>query len=119
MPSAVYDIVIEQGSQFQLSFTWEDKDGDPINLTGYSARMQVRESKGAGATLVSLTSGGGDITLGGALGTVIAIIDADVTAALDFDLGFYDLELLDGESEAAAVRVLEGTVRFTKEVTHA
>lgn len=116
MPAAWYDIVMEEGSQFNLSFTWKDKTGAAINLTGYSARMQVRESVEAASTLLSITSAT-EITLGGAAGTVVVVISAVVMAALDFKYGYYDLELLAAASEINAVRVIEGKVKFTKEVT--
>ena len=119
MSAVKYDIKIEQGSKFELSMTWLDDDGDPVNLTGYTARMMVRDSIDSGSTLFSLTSGAGDIVLGGALGTIYVKIDADVTAAEDFDYGFYDLEVIAAAAEKDAIRLIEGRARFTKEITHA
>ena len=42
--AAVYDITIEQGATFRLSLVWKDSSNVPVNLTGYTARMQVRRS---------------------------------------------------------------------------
>ena len=42
MAAGIYDIIIEQGATFTLSATWKDSAGAAINLTSYSARMQVR-----------------------------------------------------------------------------
>ena len=89
----------------------------PTDLTGYTARMQIRETKDASATIVSLTSAGGGISLGGAAGTVTPIISAADTALLDFTTAYYDIELLPAGVAANAFRFLEGRVKLSKEVT--
>ena len=38
-----HNIRIEQGATWRLEVGWEDESGSPIDLTGWSARMQVRE----------------------------------------------------------------------------
>ena len=79
--------------------------------------MQAREAKDASVTLFSLTSAAGDIVLGGTAGTIVARIGADVTIDYTFAKGFYDLEALPGGSEANAIRLIEGKVKLTREVT--
>ena len=44
MAAGLYDITIEQGATFQMNLTWKDSTGSPVNITGYTARMQVREN---------------------------------------------------------------------------
>ena len=114
MTAGLYDIIIEQGATFQMSLTWNDNTGSPINLSGYSARMQVRTSYEAEETLVSLTSLGGDIVLGGALGTIAITIAASVTETLQIDEGVYDLELVNG---LTVTRLLQGKATVSREVT--
>lgn len=114
MSAGIYDITIEQGATFTLSLTWKDSTGNPVNLTGYSARMQVRTSYEAEDTLVSLTSSGGDIVLGGALGTIIITIAASATQTLQLDEAVYDLELVNG---ATVTRLLQGRATVSREVT--
>lgn len=114
MSAGVYDITIEQGATFQMDLTWKDNTGNPINLSGYSARMQIRTSYDAEDTLVSLTSGGGDITLGGALGTIAITIAASVTQNLQIDEAVYDLELVNG---LTVTRLIQGTALISREVT--
>ena len=114
MTAGIYDITIEQGATFQMSLTWNDNTGSPINLSGYSARMQVRTSYEAEETLVSLTSLGGDIVLGGALGTIAITIAASVTETLQIDEGVYDLELVNG---LTVTRLLQGKATVSREVT--
>lgn len=114
MTAAKYDITIEQGATFAMTLTWRDESNALINLTGYSARMQVRQSISAPQTLLSLTSGSG-ITLGGAAGTIAISATPAQTGAINSMTGVYDLEL---ESGAGVVtRLLEGNVTISKNVT--
>lgn len=110
-----YDITIEQGATFQLQITWKDRDDIAIDLTGFTARMQIRRRVGADEVLVEATTENGYIALGGATGTVEISIPADVTEALNFKRGVYDLEL---ESSGGIVtRLIQGCVYVSREVT--
>ncbi len=87
----------------------------PESLTGYTARMQIMDAIDDTATLVSLTSAGGDIVINTATAEIQVTISATVTAALDFDEGVYDMELEDGAG--VVTRLIEGKMAFVKEVT--
>ena len=76
--------------------------------------MDIRESLDDTTPLVSLTSPG-DIVITTAPAEIEITIDAATTAALDFDEGVYDLELVDGSGNVT--RLVEGNVTFIKEVT--
>lgn len=115
MPAATNNLVIEQGATFPYQITW--KSGDPaaaVNLTGYSARMQVRATAASPDTILSLTNGSG-ITLGGAAGTIDILVSATATAALTPGKYVYDLELVSGGGQVT--RLMAGTVTVTVEVT--
>lgn len=107
-----YDLTIEQGADFDATFTWKDDSDALIDLTGYTARMKIKTAVG-GETIASLTSAAG-ITLGGAAGTIAVHIAATDTAAYSFPRAVYDLELVSG---ASVTRLLEGNVRLSREVT--
>jgi hypothetical protein len=110
-----YNLEINQGATFSLTATWKDSTGAAINLTGYTARLQVRENYASTTTIVSLTSSSG-ITLGGAAGTVTIIITASATSALIAPwAGVYDLELVD--ASGVVTRLLEGAATVSPEVT--
>lgn len=110
-----FDITINQGETFQLTLTWKDSAGTAIDLTGYSARMQVRETYSSSSTIVSLTQASG-ITLGGAAGTIAILISAATTAALTAPFsGVYDLELVSGAG--IVTRLVQGTATVSPEVT--
>ncbi len=111
------NLTIEQGSTFFNIVIYRDVDGNPVDLTGYTAAMQIRKTKDSSTILLTLNTSNGYLILGGALGTVTIGIPADITAALDFVWGRYDLELYPGGDTTAAVRLLEGKINLSKEVT--
>lgn len=114
MAAGTHDLVCEQGADFDLVLTWKAY-GLPVNLTNYSARMQVRPSKDSSTVLLSLTSApAGGITLGGTAGTITIHVAASVTAALT-EGGVYDLELV--APGGAVYRKLQGTFTLSPEVT--
>lgn len=123
MNAANYDIVknedgvpyIERGANFNLTFRWRDSAGALIDLTGYTARMQVRSSIDADAVLLSLTTENGGIVLGGANGTVELVMIAAQTAAQTWLKGVYDLELV--RSDGYVTRFVQGAIATYKEVT--
>jgi len=121
MTAGTLNIVIEQGSTYQKKLTWADDPtfpaaGNPIDITGYSARMHLREEKDSpDPAIIELTNGNGRITIGGANGEIDLFIDDIDTAAMVIESGFYDLEV---ESPAGIVtRLIEGTFQLSTEVT--
>jgi len=109
------NIEIEQGSTFTLPLTWKDSNGDVIDISGWSARMHIRDEITSVTTILELTTGNGRITIDGPNGGVNLLIDDTDTAALDFTSGVYDLEMI--SPTTAVTRLLEGRVSLDKEVT--
>jgi len=44
MPAAQYDLNVDRGSTFKVTLDLEDTANDPVDLTNYTAEMQVRRS---------------------------------------------------------------------------
>ena len=109
------DLVIEQGATFLLDLVLEDPAKQPVDLTGATAQMQGRLRVGAGTTLFDWSVSGGQITIDGPAGAVKVSVPASQTRTLSFDVGVYDLEIT--ESDGTVLRVLEGVVELSKEVT--
>ena len=106
------DLDCYQGASFDYTLTWK-MNGTAVNLTGYSARMQVRQTADATATVLSISNGSG-ITLGGTAGTVLLEASATTTAALTAGQYVYDLELVSG---SYVTRLVEGNFVIYSEVT--
>ena len=133
MSAGRYSFVIEQGATLDLEVVYKDSSGIPINLSGYTAAMQIRDSVGGSTLHATLTSSFGDvyakasgssfISLSGSnlttlqsSGSIGIYIGHVVTNGFTFNEGYYDLELTNGQSR---VRLLEGKVQVTKQVTTA
>jgi len=115
MTAGAYTIVIEKGATYPTDpMTWKDSSGNAIDLTGYTARLQMREIDNV-ALILTLTTENGGITLGGTAGTIVLNISAATTSAITQSDGIYDLEVV--SSSGTVTRLLEGSVQFRAEVT--
>lgn len=114
-----FDLTIYQGALFNEQFQFFLANGTtPMNLTGFTARLQMRSTYGAPDAYVTLTTENGGITIeDAAQGLVTIKIDATETALLTQIDGVYDLKMLPDGDEERAVRVMWGTVRLSREVT--
>jgi hypothetical protein len=84
----------------------------PVDLTGASAAMTIRDA--AGAVLLALTLGAG-LTFDGP-GRLLLTLTAAQTAAITWLKGVYDLELT--MSDGSVSRWVEGEVLVSREQTH-
>ena len=113
MKPGKYNFVCPQGATFSKQLTWEI-DNVPVDLTTYTARMQVREKYTSPSAIINLTTENGGITLGGDEGTIDIDISATSTASLVAKEYVYDLELV---SSSVVTRLIEGKFIVTPEVT--
>lgn len=109
-----YNINIEQGATFERTITVTDEEGTPINLTGYTARMQIRPEIDSSTIFAELTTENNLIVLGETPGTISLTINASTTSSMTRE-GVYDLEII--SSGGKIYRLLKGLVRIDHEVT--
>lgn len=86
----------------------------PVDMTGYSARMAIKDKIG-GTVLLSLTTVNNRIVLDNAAKTIRLLIAATDTAAITWTKGVYDLEMVSAAGEVASL--MSGSVSVVKEVT--
>jgi hypothetical protein len=86
----------------------------PVDLTGYTARMQIRSKLEDLTVLTELTTENNRILIDNTLKTITLTIPANVTAALNFQSAVYSLELVNGSE---VTPFIGGTVSLVKEVT--
>lgn len=115
MPAVKKNITIEQGATFKLVLTWKDSKSRPINLTGYSARLQVRAALGDAAVLIDASTANGKIVLGTTNGLITVTLTDEETQALTFQSGVYDLKVT--PPDGASVRLMQGSVTLSLGVT--
>jgi len=86
----------------------------PVNLTGYTARMSIKDKVG-GTLLLSLTTENGRILIDTVAHTVTLTISAVDTASIAWSKGVYDLEMVSPGGVVSSL--LAGAVSVKKEVT--
>ena len=109
-----YDLCIPQGATFTKVIRWK-QNGALVDLTGYTARMQVRATTEAASSLIELTTENGRISLGGTAGTITLNISATDTAALTAGRGVYDLELV--APNGTVFKPVGGVVTIPRNIT--
>lgn len=85
-----------------------------VDLTGYTARMMIRE-RIDGGILFTLTTANGGLVLDPVTQFVEIIIEEDDTKTFTWTKGTYDLELV--SSGGVVTRIVEGDVLVSKENT--
>lgn len=131
MSAGRYSFIVEQGATTDFQIVYKDSAGTPINLSGYTAAMQIRDRQGGSVLYASLTSSLGDsytktsgsafISLSGSnlttpivSGSIGVYIGHGITNNFTFNEAYYDLELTKGQIRT---RLLEGQIKLTKQVT--
>lgn len=109
-----YNVTIDQGATWYLNVEYDNPNGTPVNLTSYTAALQIRSLPESPTAVLSLSTGSG-ITITGATGLVAISATATQTRAIDEGTYFYDLEIT---SPAGVVtRLVQGQAVVTPEVT--
>ena len=129
MAAGIHNFTIEQGTTVDFEIQYKDSNLVPINLTGYSGRMQIRSTYADNqpTTYITLSSSlvpdGTGLNFSGSAarglkpptsGSIGIYINAQSSSAFTFAKAKYDLELVSGST---VTRILEGTITLSKEVT--
>jgi hypothetical protein len=115
MPAGKYNITCEQGATLVRVFTYQNDDESVVNLSGYTASMQVRSTAKSATIITELSTFNNRITIDGDAGTITLTLTAGDTAVLPIVRAVYDLELTAPDS--TVLRLLEGTFTVVPEVT--
>jgi len=111
MAAGYQELFLEQGTDFSTSITLDDVNGDPYNLTGFTAKSQMRKSyystnATANFTITILTPTTGVLTMS---------LPSANTANIAAGRYVYDVEIKDSTNNVS--RVLEGIVNVLPRVT--
>lgn len=88
---------IQQGARLYLPIRVYDATSTAIDLSGYTARLKVKQTYDATTTLISLTSGSG-ITMAATEPQIIVDVAGTSTDDYDFTRGVFDLEIVSASS---------------------
>lgn len=115
MAAANYDWMIEQGVTLIKTFVLKDSDGVVIDLTGYTARMQIRQKVHSTTSYVDATTANGKLAIDGSNGKITLTLTDTETSAFEWTAGVYDLEI--EATDGTVSRVIQGAVTVSQEVT--
>jgi len=108
-----YNITVVNGTTFALSPQWLI-DNLPVNLTGYSADMQVRDV--SNNLVVELSTANGEITINAALGQVNLNLTSTQTSAGNLPAGNYTYALNLTDSANNVYQILQGSFAVSASV---
>lgn len=113
MNAGRYNIAITNGTTFTLAPIWL-VDNLPVNLTGYSADMQVRDV--SNNLIVELSTFNGKAVISAALGQTTFTLTPTQTSAANLPVGNYTyaFNLTDGSSNV--YQILNGAFNVTASV---
>lgn len=126
MIAGIYNITCQQGSTFTRLLEIEqpnlevDPTGqtyEPFDLSGFTARMQVRRTIESSTKLVELTTENNGLEInptGETLNHIRIYMPDDVTASITSS-GVYDLEIINSAGEVS--RIMQGAFTLSPEVT--
>jgi hypothetical protein len=125
MSAGKYSFIVEQGSTKEFEVRYADSGSNPIDLSYYSARMQIRDSPGSPNLYATLSSSllpdGTGLNLNGmrgdkptTSGSIGVYISAATSSMFTFNEASYDIELVSG---SYVTRILEGKIKLSREVT--
>lgn len=107
---------VEQGTTFtfQIQYTLDD-EVTPIDLTGSSAKMQVRDVTSAAKLACTLTSPSGGIVIDGPEGLLTIKMTPTQTSKLFYPKSAYDVMIVD--SNGNKIKLLKGFMTLSRSVT--
>lgn len=106
---------VDQNTTFTFVIEYKGSNGLPINLTGASAKLQVRDTKGGSKLAFTLTSPSGGITINPLLGKLTIRMTPTQTNKLFYPKSSYDLMITD--SNAVKTKLVEGFITLSRSVT--
>ena len=105
------NLFIDKGSTFKFTIDLEKNTGSALDLTGYTARGQLRKS------YTSTTATDFTIAIDVANTELDVSLTATQTNALKAGRYVYDIEIEDDSTPAEVTRVLEGQIAVNARVT--
>ena len=105
---------IQQGDTWALEILLQDEQDQPVDLTGATAKMQLRPFPSSAVLVAELSTGNQRITVDPA-GKIGSLLAAEVTAALPAKPGVYDLEVT--FASGVVTKIIGGSYLVLAEVT--
>jgi hypothetical protein len=109
-----YIVEIDQGADWFFNVTYENPAGTPVNITSYTAALQLRSLPESTTAVLSLATGSG-ITITGPSGLVAVHATAAQTGGIIAGDYYYDLEIT--SPQGIVTRLVQGQAILNPQVT--
>jgi hypothetical protein len=110
MPAAYQDLYIEQGTTYSTSITLDDVYNDIFDLSGFTARAQMRASYFSANVTATFST-----TINSGSGTITLELDAPITSNIAPGRYVFDTIIIDPSQNVT--RILEGIAQVSPSVT--
>lgn len=112
--TATRNLTLNKGSSYRIKFLLT-KDGNNVDLTGYSLRGQIRPSISSPIVLLNMTSANLLLAINNSDSTIAMNLPESFTRRVSQSLAIYDIELLNNVGESS--KIVTGLITFIPEVT--
>jgi len=131
MACARIKLTINQGETFNKRFEYKDASGDPIDLSYYHARMQIRPTKESGTVIATISSSfsadltgitftpeSASVNLPPSSGSFAIQISAYSSSLFNFNEAYADMFIYSGSGiTTEADKIFEAVIKLNKSVT--
>lgn len=111
-----YDIIVDQGATLLRSIALKNSAKRPVTVSGYIARMQIREKISSAVAVLLLTTENGGVEINGTAGSLLIIASPTQTSNLAVGKYVYDLEI-EEISTGIVTKIIQGNLVVRPEVT--
>lgn len=119
MPAVTYNFLLEQGSDFELVYQYNDTNNQPVDLSNKCVVLQWLDNTGtskqvfSSAALAQYDINDWSLTADNR-GTIRFKISANLTQNYNFDTAVYDLDIITVGNSLRNVRLATGTITLVR-----
>ena len=113
--AGIKNFKVDASTNFRFTIIYKDPDGDPIDLTQYSVRMDIKSAPGSKKILASAIAGDG-ITVTPLIGKIEVNINKEKTSQIAYPKSAYDLVITHLPTQTVT-RLVEGWLEVSRAVT--
>jgi len=114
MAAAIYNFTLEQGVPLSKTIFLKNGDNSVKDLTGFTAKMQLRQYAGHSDVLLELSTTNSKLNINVGTGGVTMVFSEADTASIPFTEVVYDLFLYNGSN---TFRAIEGKLTIKEAIT--
>jgi hypothetical protein len=118
---ALVALLVWQGQTFDAQLAFEDASGNPIDLTGYSAQMMLRNDVTDATPIETWGTATGEIVLGGTAGTltfnVVGAATQNLPTSNEVTQWWYDILITNGAVPPFSQRLVFGQITIFPAIT--